>query len=171
MKRNTDPTDFLTNDDQTPGTGKEGTKFGGEEGSSILNRHQRKIAGVLFSFSKSDLGEYWIVYHGRNTIGSSDQSNIILREESVSEKHALLSARVIEASNLIFELRDEGSNVGTILNNQDLYHHNNYASVKNGDRIQIGKYDLIFYVVDVMALKMVPSSSFKPMSEIPKYDK
>ena len=52
MKRNTDPTDFSQNEEQTIGTGNEGTQFGGDEGGSILNRQQRRIAGVLFSFSK-----------------------------------------------------------------------------------------------------------------------
>ncbi|MBK8701176.1 MAG: FHA domain-containing protein [Saprospiraceae bacterium] len=116
----------------------EGTVFGPSTGAELLTRNNRKIAGVLFSFSKNGFGEYWIVYHGRNTIGSGIGSTIRLLEKSVSEKHALLNSRVIDDNNLIFELRDDGSNGGTILNDQDLYHFKNYAPLKHGDRIRIG---------------------------------
>ncbi len=147
----------------------EGTVFGPSGGQDILNRTHRKIAGVLFSFSKNIYGEFWIVYHGRNTIGSGTSSNIRLLEKSVSEKHALLNSRVIDDTNLIFELRDDGSNVGTILNDKDLYHHQNYAMLKHGDRIKIGGYDLLFYVVDDILQDMHQNKDFKPISDIPQY--
>ncbi len=147
----------------------EGTIFGQNGGPDTLNRTHRKIAGILFSFSKNIYGEYWIVYHGRNTIGSGISSSIRLMEKSVSEKHALLNARVIEEQNLIFELRDVGSNVGTILNDKDLYHFQNYAVLKHGDRIKIGGYDLLFYVVDDITQNMHPNHQFKPISDIPQY--
>ena len=147
----------------------EGTIFGTSDGQDILNRTHRKIAGILFSFSKNIYGEFWIVYHGRNTIGSGSSSNIRLMEKSVSEKHALLNSRVIDDKNLIFELRDDGSNVGTILNDKDLFHFQNYAVLKHGDRIKIGGYDLLFYVVDDISQDMHPNSQFKSISDIPQY--
>ncbi|MBK8372966.1 MAG: FHA domain-containing protein [Saprospiraceae bacterium] len=147
----------------------EGTIFG-PSNEQILSRENHKIAGVLFSFSKDLLGEYWIVYHGRNTIGSGSNSSIKLSEKSVSENHALLNCRVIDNDKLlIFELRDEGSNGGTVLNGQDLYHFNNYASLKHGDRIIIGGYDLLLYVVDDIAHDMKPNPTFKQKTEFIDY--
>lgn len=146
----------------------EGTIFG-PSNEQILSRENKKIAGVLFSFSKDALGEFWIVYHGRNTIGSGAKSTIKLAEKSVSENHALLNCRVIDNDKLIFELRDEGSNGGTILNGQDLYHFNNYASLKHGDRIIVGGYDLLLYVVDDISLNMKPNTNFKQKTDLIDY--
>ena len=147
----------------------EGTTFGTMSNPEMLSRSKKKIAGFLFSFSKNEYGEFWVVYHGRNTIGSGSSNSIRLLEKSVSEKHALLLVRVIDNNKLIYEFRDEGSTLGTILNNQDMFHYKNYAILNHGDNIRIGGYELVFFAVDDHAMGLRPNGYFNPLMDSAAY--
>lgn len=165
MPNGEDPTQFK----QTNLENSEGTTFGTSSSPELLSRSRKKIAGFLFSFSKNEYGEFWVIYHGRNTIGSGSSNTIRLLEKSVSDKHALLLARVIDNNQLIFEFRDEGSSLGTILNNQDMFHFKNYAVLNHGDVMKIGGYELVFYAVDDYAMNLKPNSLFNAMMDHSAY--
>ena len=58
-----------------------------------IKLQDRPIIGALFSISAGIQGELFPIYVGRNTIGSSPDCDICLRETSVSAQHAILLAR------------------------------------------------------------------------------
>lgn len=63
-----------------------------------LKLQDRTIVGALFSISRCSIGEVFPIYIGRNTIGSSEESDVCLLEETVSQNHAVLLVRAIEGT-------------------------------------------------------------------------
>ena len=84
-----------------------------------LKLQGRTIVGALFSISHLPTGELFPIYIGRNTIGSSEGSDICLSEETVSPNHAVLLVRAVEESDgkrtLKIYMTDYDSEFGTMV--------------------------------------------------------
>ncbi len=83
-----------------------------------------------------NIGDKFLINRSKFTIGRNPDSDIFLDDITVSRKHALL-----KKSGDNFELRDLGSLNGSYLNGEIVEN----SLLKNGDKIQIGKYIFLFF--------------------------
>lgn len=83
-----------------------------------------------------NIGDKFLINRSKFTIGRNPDSDIFLDDITVSRKHALL-----KKSGENFELRDLGSLNGSYLNGEIVEN----SLLKNGDKIQIGKYIFLFF--------------------------
>jgi len=83
-----------------------------------------------------NIGDKFLIDKSKFTIGRNPKSDIFLDDITVSRKHAVLKK---EGSD--YRLKDLGSLNGSYLNEEIVED----ALLKNGDRIQIGKYIFLFF--------------------------
>lgn len=152
------------------GTVVPGMEQGSSNGNQSLNSnlshsHGKPVAGFLYSISRQGIGEYWPLYQGQNTIGSSPNCDVYLREGTVSGEHAVLVVRKMKnPEKTIASISDARSTNGTMINGESL----GFAAVEcfNGDIITIGEnYELVVILVDVKALGLKVATNFIPIQE------
>lgn len=123
---------------------------------------QKPIVGFLYSISKSNVGEFWPLHIGSNTIGRSPKCDICLQEGTVSENHATLVVRIMKnPEKVIASVCDSSSTIGTMINGESLGF--DQRECLNGDIITIGAhYDLLFILIDAkqIGLKVCPEFIF-----------
>lgn len=106
----------------------------------------KPIVGFLYSVSKTGLGEYWPLQLGKNSIGQSKDSDIVLSEGTVSSNHAVIIIRQGK-NGIIAAIKDSESTNGTMINGEPI----DFAAEEchDGDIITIGKnYEFIFVLID-----------------------
>lgn len=120
----------------------------------------KPIIGFLVSVSRTEAGEYWVLYQGQNSVGSGPNCNVVLPEASVSGVHAILAAHrnPNNDNKLNVGIIDRGSSNGTIVN--DNYIGFEACQCKNGDKIKIGNYELLLLLFDVVEYKMTKVDNF-----------
>jgi len=123
------------------------------------------VVGFLYSISRKGIGEYWPLHLGTNTIGRSNECDIVLRERSISERHATLSIKQMKTTHkLIASIRDTGSKNGMYLNEEELDYDNH--SCKNNDIITVGtSYKLLLLLIDAEQYGLSVSEDFVPVEE------
>lgn len=135
--------------------------------SKTTNRQQdtTPVVGFLYSISRKGIGEYWPLHLGTNTIGRSNECDIVLRERSISERHATLSIKQMKTTHkLIASIRDTGSKNGMYLNEEELDYDNH--SCKNNDIITVGtSYKLLLLLIDAEQYGLSVSEDFVPVEE------
>lgn len=95
-----------------------------EEGRfSRIYVQDRALAGILYSVSRTSKGEIFPLYTGRNTIGSSPDSDIYLPEDTVSPNHSILLIRILHRGDndeigLTMNITDYDSDFGTKVNGE-----------------------------------------------------
>ncbi len=122
----------------------------------------RPIVGVLFSLSRTSLGEIFPLYMGRNVIGRDSECDVCLQEETVSGRHAVIVVRNIPqpTPRLIVSIKDTDSSCGTFINDEstDFDVH----LVENNDRLRFGAaYELMFFKFDTNTMGLSASPYFK----------
>lgn len=132
-----------------------------------LDREQA-VVGFLYSVSRKGIGEYWPLHLGSNTIGRSDSCSIQLKEQTVSEKHAVINIKKLKTTDvLIASVRDEGSKNGMFLNDEELDYDNH--TCKNGDIITVGSnYQLLLILINASQYGLKVSEDFQAIEEAPK---
>lgn len=125
---------------------------------------QKPIVGFLYSISKSNVGEFWPLHIGSNTIGRSPACDICLQEGTVSENHATLVVRVMKnPEKVIASICDSSSTIGTMINGESLGF--DQRECLNGDIITIGAhYDLLFILIDAKQIGLKVCSEFIPLA-------
>ena len=78
----------------------------------------------------------WILQNGKYTIGRLSSHQVILDDVTVSRNHAS-----IEIINEEVKIYDNNSTNGVYINNDLIENH---AYIKSGDKLQIGKFQLLF---------------------------
>jgi len=96
---------------------------------------QSKDKAMLVVNRGSNVGARFLITSEGATIGRSSSSEVFLDDVTVSRSHAK-----IEKSKSGFLILDSGSLNGTYVNNNSVTTH----TLLNGDRIQIGKFHLLF---------------------------
>lgn len=133
--------------------------------SNLSHSHGKPVAGFLYSISRQGIGEYWPLYQGQNTIGSSPNCDVCLREGTVSGEHAVLVVRKMKnPEKTIASISDARSTNGTMINGESL----GFSAKEcfNGDIITIGEnYELVVILVDVKALGLKVATNFIPIQE------
>lgn len=135
-----------------------------------MNRHaanKKPIVGFLYSISRIGVGEYWPLYVGQNVIGSSPSCDVVLRESTVSQRHAILHINKMKKPEKIeATISDSQSTNGTMVNGNSVSVARPPECV-NGDIITIGEnYELLFILIDVKVCGLKQSANFMPMDEI-----
>lgn len=106
------------------------------EVSDQLKRIEKDKAGIIVLKGPS-IGEKFLIKKENLTIGRSEDSDILLDDITVSRHHAK-----IEKKENKFELNDLESLNGTYLNGEII---SEPVFLKQGDKIQIGKYIFLFF--------------------------
>lgn len=121
---------------------------------------QKPIVGFLYSISKSNVGEFWPLHIGSNSIGRSPNCDVCLQEGTVSENHATLVVRVMKnPEKVIASVCDSSSTIGTMINGESLGF--DQRECLNGDIITIGAhYDLLFILIDAKQIGLKVCSEF-----------
>lgn len=154
------------------GTAKKKTIVDGlEEINSTENpKNLNVLAGFLVSFSKTEIGEYWELREGNNSIGSTQENNIFLSEKHITSKHANLNVSKDAQNNCWkFQLVDLSSTNGTDLNGNRLPIYSG-VEVKNNDILKIGEYTLMLFVTDKFQHKLIKSEKFQATAQSISYD-
>lgn len=112
----------------------------------------RPIVGVLFSISAGSDGELFPLYIGRNLIGRDEDSDVCLREGSVSGSHAILLARKqfneVGEEEVTIAITDNNSSCGTRVNGIDISYEK--VNCHHGDIITIGEnYQLLLSLFNI----------------------
>ncbi len=121
----------------------------------------KPIVGFLVSVSKIGEAEYWVLYQGQNTIGSSSVCDIVLSESSVSGTHAVIAIHrnPQEGNKLNVGIIDRGSSNGTFLNKT--YIGFNPCQCKNLDKISVGNYEMLLMLFDYIEHDLSKSDKFQ----------
>ena len=96
---------------------------------------ESKDKAMLVVNRGSNVGARFLITSAGVTVGRSSSSDVFLDDVTVSRTHAK-----IEKSEAGFSIIDSGSLNGTYVNNNSVTGQN----LLNGDRIQIGKFHLLF---------------------------
>lgn len=137
-----------------------------QQNETELKLQGRTIVGALFSISRFSTGEIYPVYIGRNTIGSSEESDVCLSEESVSPNHAVLLVRAVEEDGGKRELRmyltDYDSEYGTKVGDVALEYDK--IECHDHDIISVGcNYRFLLCLFDADKYGLQVSRDFKPI--------
>jgi len=102
-----------------------------------------KLIGWLVSFSQDPRGLDYRLCQGRNAIGKNPECEILIDyDERVSGRHAVIVCR---GENLT--ITDDFSQNGTLLNGEHLV-GSQPASLKDKDKIRIGRTEFSVYLID-----------------------
>lgn len=94
------------------------------------------LSGWLVSFDRKAEGEDYKVFSTENIIGASPACDIVIDEDTVSSRHAVISYRDGN-----FYIKDLGSTNGTFLNGVRVI---NEVLLSDGDWIKFGAYKVVF---------------------------
>lgn len=121
------------------------------------------VVGFLYSISRQGFGEFWPLHIGTNTIGRDENSDICLRERTVSDHHASLFIRQMKTSRkIIASIRDEGSKNGIFVNNEELTY--DAYECHNRDVITVGNnYRLLLILIDADEMGLSVAQNFQPV--------
>jgi len=110
-----------------------------EEVSSNILEDIKKISDVssgLVIIKGPNIGDKFLINKSKFTIGRNPESDIFLDDVTVSRKHA-----VLKKVGKDFRIKDSGSLNGSYINGEIVEN----ATLKDGDKIQIGKYIFLFF--------------------------
>ena len=110
-----------------------------EEVSSNILEDIKKISDVssgLVIIKGPNIGDKFLINKSKFTIGRNPESDIFLDDVTVSRKHA-----VLKKVGKNFRIKDSGSLNGSYINGEIVEN----ATLKDGDKIQIGKYIFLFF--------------------------
>ncbi len=123
----------------------------------------KPVVGFLYSISRTQMGEYWPLQIGRNTIGQDDASDIVLKEGTVSGNHAVIIVRQIKnTGGVIAAVTDTQSTNGTMINGETI----GFQAVEchSGDIITVGNnYELVLVLIDASKYNISVAEDFIPV--------
>lgn len=132
---------------------------------SMVTKGEKPIIGFLYSISKSNVGEYWPLHIGSNSIGRSRDCDVCLGEATVSDQHAVLVVRMMKnPEKIIASVCDARSTCGTMINGESLGFEPRECF--NGDIITIGEhYDMLFILIDAKQIGLNVCRDFMPTQQ------
>lgn len=102
----------------------------------------RKIIGLLVTYSTKPSGEIFNLYEGRNIVGRDPrESSIVVRDGNMSAKHLLILYRAIEG---VYWASDMDSSNGTYINGEFVSER---VKLNTNDVIVIGATKFIFLAI------------------------
>lgn len=118
---------------------------------------------VRFRLSGSDSGiaVSYVVQPGANSLGTHPQNDFVLREQSVSRQHAVLT---VDPTSGAIEVRDTGSTNGTFVNGRLV----TSAVVRPGDRLTFGGVTLCLEEAAAEDTELAVAIDMPPEGDTPK---
>ncbi len=119
---------------------KQGIDISGELPESILAELKKMPSGKsgLLVIKGPNIGDKFFIDKEEYSIGRSPESDVLLDDITVSRRHAILKRSGDDC-----RLIDTGSLNGSYVNSCIV----DEAILKNGDRVQIGKYIFLFFSI------------------------
>lgn len=122
------------------------------------------VVGFLYSISRMGMPEYWPLHIGKNTIGHSKDNNIVLLGKTVSEYHAVIMIEKVQSGIKVL-IKNVGPDSLTKISGEDL--SLSCFTCKNGDIIEIGRYQLYLIIINSEKVGLKPSDIFEEMEPEP----
>ena len=137
---------------------------GGNAQNNSINTG-KPVVGFLYSISRQGFGEFWPLYVGANSIGSSPDCDITLSEGTVSSEHAILVVRKMRnPEKTVASISDSRSTNGTMVNGESLWM--DAKECFNNDIITIGmNYEMVLILIDTKAMGLKVSENFIPLQQ------
>lgn len=111
-------------------------------GATGLAGGNRRVVGILVSYTHNPMGEVYKLYEGKNTIGRSPTCDIpITSDSNISSQHLLVLYREAEG---VFWAVDQNSSNGTYINGSFA---SDRMKLNTNDVIVIGATKLLFLVI------------------------
>jgi hypothetical protein len=107
----------------------------------------RVLVGFLVSFDHAELGQYWPLHQGRNSLGRLGTAagvDIEIAHPTTSSLHAVLLARA-RPGRVIVE--DNRSTNGTFVNDNALAPGQRWE-LRDGDRLRFGLFEALIKIID-----------------------
>lgn len=124
----------------------------------------RVMVGVLYSISRTLLGELYPIYLGRNTLGQGSHCDIILPERTVSTEHAIIQTRN-DANATMMTITDTGSRYGTTVNGNDARYTT--LALNDDDTITIGQhYRFVVKIFDAERHNLYEDANFADTTKV-----
>ena len=120
--------------------------FRPESEKEIIGQN-RKLIGWLYTFTSNPIGKFYVLYEGKNNVGTASDNDIVLTDKKVSGEHCRIIFRT--KSNYLF-MKDCGSTNGTWLNEEDIL--DEQMKLKDGDVIMIGETQLTLVLIKEIIL-------------------
>ena len=108
-----------------------------------MSSGNRRLVGLLVSYTTNPLGEVYKIYEGRNIIGRSADVDIPVNDHNVSGQHLLILFR--EAEN-VFWANDQNSSNGTYINGQFT---SDRMRLETNDIIVVGSTEFVFLAIPI----------------------
>jgi pSer/pThr/pTyr-binding forkhead associated (FHA) protein len=125
-----------------------------------LKSSDRIVAGFLVSFSADPTGKYWVLYEGRNRIGSDKSNDVAINDANVSSNHAILNIRhSVNDGRMLVAISDQNSSNGTIVNKKDIEFTT--LELNNEDIIQMGSHEFGLLFISRYAKGLEPAEGLK----------
>jgi pSer/pThr/pTyr-binding forkhead associated (FHA) protein len=105
------------------------------------------LVGFLVSFDHAELGQYWPLHQGRNSLGrqgTAAGADIEIAHPTTSSLHAVLLARA-RPGRVIVE--DNRSTNGTFVNENALAPGQRWE-LRDGDRVRFGLFETLIKIID-----------------------
>lgn len=133
------------------------------ESTRTITVKERVVVGVLYSISRSIIGDIFPIYLGTNRVGSDAACDIVLKEMSVSDYHALITVWKDEDDKYNMNIQDNNSYYGTYIGSEMVDYES--RMVHDGDILSFGRhYKLLvrLFNTDTMLYEDI---EFEPMAE------
>lgn len=145
-----------------------GTIIGDGE-SSPSTKNLPPIAGFIVSYSRSLSGDSYVLREGNNSIGFNRTNSIQLSEKHVSSEHAKINVSLdVESNSWLFQIVDLSSANGSYINGKRLDIYSGHR-LNHQDKIKIGEYEFLLFIVDLKQLTLRPNEKFIGQKPAPEY--
>ena len=126
---------------------------------------EKNIIGFLYSRSRQGMGELWPLYAGDNTIGSSSENDIQLKEAYVSSHHACITVKEsYPEGQWIAYVKNFDSKLGCRVNGEKSEEEKLYC--KSGDVLTVGShYELLVGLFNLQKCNLSASPDFEPIED------
>lgn len=118
----------------------------GADPEQVPDGAPRVLAGFLVSYESTELGTFWPIYQGRNSLGRKDAAiglDIEIDNATTSSRHAVLLASARPGR---VKVEDQGSTNGTFVNEVKLIPSSRHE-LKDGQKIRFGGFTAILKLV------------------------
>ncbi len=96
-------------------------------------RNLRKLIGWLVTYDKDPNGIDFRLYEGRTRIGRNDNNDVVIKEEGVSDSHAVILYRTVDN---VLVIQDQLTTNGTFVNGKSI--GTSATDLHDNDKIKIG---------------------------------
>jgi pSer/pThr/pTyr-binding forkhead associated (FHA) protein len=106
----------------------------------------RVLAGFLVSYESTELGVFWPIYQGQNTVGRKGAApglDVEIDHPTTSSRHAVIHATARPGR---LRVEDPGSTNGTFLG-ENMIEKNKPHDLRDGESVRFGGFNVIVKII------------------------